>query len=67
MKRKGQICLEWPTPCRYWGDPHVKEFLDKYKMTKARLHGCAYGLENSKGQYVKTPWGIASSSSMMAE
>eukprot|EP00959_Pyramimonas_sp_CCMP1952_P136946 2865480-Pyramimonas_sp.AAC.1 len=25
--RKGQICFGWPTPCRYWSDPRVKEFM----------------------------------------
>eukprot|EP00959_Pyramimonas_sp_CCMP1952_P267213 5586914-Pyramimonas_sp.AAC.1 len=36
-------------------------------MTKIRLHGCACGLKNSKGQYMKKQWSMASSSSMMAE
>eukprot|EP00959_Pyramimonas_sp_CCMP1952_P473527 9501895-Pyramimonas_sp.AAC.1 len=56
MKIKGQICLEWPTPCRCWSDPHVKEFRNKYNMTRIWLHGCAYGLKRSKGQCTTKSW-----------
>eukprot|EP00959_Pyramimonas_sp_CCMP1952_P325428 6811335-Pyramimonas_sp.AAC.1 len=61
-KRNGQICLEWPTPCRHWHDPRVKEFLNQHNMTNIKFHGCAHGLKNSKGQSRKKPWSIASSS-----
>eukprot|EP00959_Pyramimonas_sp_CCMP1952_P136645 2859607-Pyramimonas_sp.AAC.1 len=60
-KREGQICLEWPTPCRYWHDPRIKELLIKHNMTKMQLHGCAYGLKNRKGQHMKKPWSVAPS------
>eukprot|EP00959_Pyramimonas_sp_CCMP1952_P053417 1117419-Pyramimonas_sp.AAC.1 len=66
-KRNGQMCLEWPTPCGYWHDPQVKEFLSNYNTTKIQLHGCAYGFKNNKGQYMKKPRTIASSSSVIAE
>eukprot|EP00959_Pyramimonas_sp_CCMP1952_P394601 8267789-Pyramimonas_sp.AAC.1 len=32
-----------------------------------QLHGCAHGLNNKKGQYMKKPWSIASSSRSVAE
>ena len=49
MKRMGAVCLEWPTPCRYWRDPQVREYLMNHSLIRDNPHGCAYGLENRKG------------------
>eukprot|EP00959_Pyramimonas_sp_CCMP1952_P017357 368477-Pyramimonas_sp.AAC.1 len=67
-KRKGLICLGWPTPSWYWNDSHVKEFLNTCEMTKIQPHGFACGLKTSKGRYMnKKPWSVASSSDVIAE
>eukprot|EP00959_Pyramimonas_sp_CCMP1952_P203866 4263396-Pyramimonas_sp.AAC.1 len=36
-------------------------------MTKIQLHGGAYGLKDNRGQYMKKPLSIASSSNVIAE
>ena len=67
LKLGGTVCTEWPTPCQYWRDPEVKKFMTENNMMKANLHGCAYGLKNSKGKYMKKPWSIASNAKLMVE
>lgn len=37
-----------------------------FGLSVARIHGCAYGLLNSKGALVKTPWKIATSNPSLA-
>eukprot|EP00959_Pyramimonas_sp_CCMP1952_P156340 3269540-Pyramimonas_sp.AAC.1 len=37
------------------------------EFVKTALHGCAYGLKDSKGNFMKKPWAIASTSSDVAE
>ena len=44
----GGTVFEWPTPCQYWRDPDVKNFMCENNMMKASLHGCAYGLKTAK-------------------
>ena len=65
-QRGGTVCLEWPTPCQYWRDPQVREYLLKNNMIRANLHGCAYGLVNKKKQHMKKPWSIATTSEEFA-
>ena len=59
--------MEWPTPCKYWKDPQVVEFLAAYGLDKSQLHGCAYGLTNKKGQFMKKPWTVATTSPIVAK
>ena len=60
------MCLEWPSQCQYWRAPQVKAFLQKHDFIKAKLHGCAYGLKNSKGNFMKKPWTVATTSRHVA-
>eukprot|EP00959_Pyramimonas_sp_CCMP1952_P242062 5060022-Pyramimonas_sp.AAC.1 len=47
-KAGGIVCLEWPSQCNYWRDPQVNEFMRELEFVKTALHGCAYGLRDSK-------------------
>eukprot|EP00959_Pyramimonas_sp_CCMP1952_P294758 6165036-Pyramimonas_sp.AAC.1 len=66
-KAGGAVCIEWPTQCNYWRDLQVKDFMRELEFVKAALHGCACGLQDSKGNFMKKPWTIASTSSDVAE
>eukprot|EP00959_Pyramimonas_sp_CCMP1952_P325185 6806615-Pyramimonas_sp.AAC.1 len=37
------------------------------EFVNTALHGCAYGLKDSKGNFMKKPWTIATTSSVVAE
>eukprot|EP00959_Pyramimonas_sp_CCMP1952_P201799 4219864-Pyramimonas_sp.AAC.1 len=66
-KAGGAVCIEWPTQCNYWRDPQVKEFMGEFQFVRTALHGCAYGLRDSKGNVMKKPWTIASTSPDVTE
>eukprot|EP00959_Pyramimonas_sp_CCMP1952_P049096 1025545-Pyramimonas_sp.AAC.1 len=66
-KAGGAVCLEWPIQCNYWRDPQVKEFMREPEFVKTALHGCAYGLRDIVGNFMKKPWTIASTSHDVTE
>eukprot|EP00959_Pyramimonas_sp_CCMP1952_P180471 3773735-Pyramimonas_sp.AAC.1 len=47
-KAGGFVCIGWPTRCNYWRDPQVKDSMREFECVKTSLHGCAYGLKDSK-------------------
>eukprot|EP00959_Pyramimonas_sp_CCMP1952_P405933 8507357-Pyramimonas_sp.AAC.2 len=53
--------------CIYWRDPQGKEFMRELEFVKTALHGRAYGLRDSKGNFMKKPWAIASTSHDVTE
>eukprot|EP00959_Pyramimonas_sp_CCMP1952_P296193 6195869-Pyramimonas_sp.AAC.1 len=66
-KAGGVVCLEWPAQCNCWRDPQAKGFMRELEFVKSALRGCAYGLQDSKGSFMKKPWTIATTSSVVAE
>ena len=52
--------------CKYWRDPQVTEYLKKHSFVKVSFHGCAYGLKDSKGNFMKKPWTVATNSQLVA-
>eukprot|EP00959_Pyramimonas_sp_CCMP1952_P444330 9302965-Pyramimonas_sp.AAC.1 len=66
-KAGGIVCIEWSTQCKYWRGPQVKGFMRELEFVKTALHGCAYGLKDSKGNFMKNPWAIATTSSVVGE
>ena len=62
----GNVCIEWPLRCIYWKDPQVVEFCRSLGLIAATVHGCAYGLRDSKGTHLKKPWKIMTSSQDIA-
>eukprot|EP00959_Pyramimonas_sp_CCMP1952_P113605 2374745-Pyramimonas_sp.AAC.1 len=62
-KAGGVVCIEWPTQCHFWRGPQVKDFMRELEFVKTALHGRAYGLNDGKGNFMKKPWAIASTSS----
>eukprot|EP00959_Pyramimonas_sp_CCMP1952_P099776 2086300-Pyramimonas_sp.AAC.1 len=42
-------------------------FFRELEFVKTALHGCACGLKDSKGNFMKKPWTIATTSSIVAE
>eukprot|EP00959_Pyramimonas_sp_CCMP1952_P428430 8973494-Pyramimonas_sp.AAC.1 len=66
-KAGGVVCIEWPTRCNCWRDPQVKGVMRELEFVKTALHGCAYVLKDSKGNCMKKPWTIATTSSVVAE
>ena len=63
----GNVCIEWPLRCIYWKDPQVVAFCQSLELTAATVHGCAYGLRDSKGTHLKKPWKIMTSSRDIAK
>eukprot|EP00959_Pyramimonas_sp_CCMP1952_P167109 3492503-Pyramimonas_sp.AAC.1 len=66
-KTGGAVYIEWPTQCNYWRGLQVKEFMRELEFVKAALHGCACGLMDSKGNFMKKPCTIASTSPDVTE
>ena len=62
----GYILLEIPSGCGYWREERVIRFVEKYGLTKVKLHGCAYGLVSvvgkTKGEPILQPWAVATNS-----
>eukprot|EP00959_Pyramimonas_sp_CCMP1952_P283701 5930480-Pyramimonas_sp.AAC.1 len=63
----GVVCIEWPTQCNYWRDPQVKSFLRELDFVKTALRGCACGLKDAEGNFMKKPWTIATTPLVVAE
>ena len=57
------ISIEWPRGCRYWSNPKVVRFLEKYGFKFADFDGCMYGLVATHGKDaglpIKKPWRVA--------
>jgi len=68
----GDVAWEWPGNNGGWHLPEMRAFLfldwmeAHFGLSVARIHGCAYGLLNSQGALVKTPWKIATSNPSLA-
>ena len=43
---KGDIVIEWPAGCAYWGFPLVKSFVKAYKLALVSFNGCALDLKS---------------------
>ena len=65
------ISIEWPRGCRYWNNPNVVHFLEKYGFKFADFDGCMYGLVASHGKGaglpIKKPCRVAYVSSSLGE
>ena len=67
IAKGGVVCIEWPTPCKYWRDPQVLAFTRRHHFVKTQFHGCAYGLQNRKGNFMKKPWSVSTNSPSIAQ
>jgi hypothetical protein len=63
----GKVAIEWPEGCSYWKLPKVIALCEELGLEKAKLHGCAFGLKNSKGEYMKKPWIVATNDEILFE
>ena len=54
------IVIEWPQQCDYWRESSVIRFMQKHRLVRTHVHGCAYGLVSmfgdTKGVPIKKPW-----------
>ena len=66
----GEVGWEWPSNNGGWHLPDMRSLLDfmesKHGLFFARIHGCAYGLQNHKGNFLKKPWKVALSDQTLA-
>ena len=53
-------------PVSIGGPPRLLSFLLRSGFEKSDFHGCAYGLKNMKGQFMKKPWTVATTSAIVA-
>jgi len=58
----GQVSFEWPRFCDGWKIPTLINFASKYGLKEVNFDGCALGLVSSKGNPIKKPWKIISTS-----
>ena len=65
------IVIEWPQQCDYWRESSVIHFMQKHRLVRTHIHGCAYGLVSmfgdTKGVPIKKPWSPACNVSMMRD
>eukprot|EP00959_Pyramimonas_sp_CCMP1952_P204560 4277425-Pyramimonas_sp.AAC.1 len=52
---RGAVRVEWPSAWQYLRGPQVRKFLRANQFRKCRLHGCAYGLRDMRGNFMKKP------------
>ncbi|CAL1166991.1 unnamed protein product [Cladocopium goreaui] len=66
----GEIGWEWPRDNRGWNVATVRvffnELLAKGMCHEAKLDGCAYGLKNSDGFFLRKPWKVKTTSPTLA-
>ena len=66
----GELAWEWPWSNLGWKLRRVQAFFEKLRaagrLHVARVDGCAYGLKNSKGEYLRKPWRISTAAAPLA-
>ena len=67
----GEIGWEWPANNRGWNLREVHAFWEKlaasHNLHTARVDGCAYGLRNAAGEFLRKPWKINTTSPVLAQ
>ena len=62
------ISIEWPRGCRYWNNPNVVHFLEKYGFKFADFDGCLVASHGKgAGLPIKKPWRVAYVNSSLGE
>ena len=54
----GRVAFEWPRYATGWHLEPIRRFIARWGLLTAEFDGCAFGLEDSKGQPHLKPWRI---------
>ena len=65
IQNGGSASFEWPRYCTGWQLKELTSFLSKFGFQKVDFDGCAFGLKSKKGNFIKKPWTIATTSSRL--
>ena len=70
LRLGGHLGWEWPNNNAGWHLREMRQFLlelrNQGRYHPASVHGCAYGLKNGKGNFLKKPWRVILTAPMMA-
>ena len=61
----GDVSLEWPRFCTGWKIEALMKFIHRIKLQTIDFDGCSLGLKSKKGNPIKKPWGIVTTSSSL--
>ena len=69
VDEKGDVTFEWPTHCEGWNRDDVKAFFEKHrdKFKEVRFDGCAVGVKDRKGNPIRKPWKLMTTSQSIVE
>ena len=66
----GDVGWEWPNNNGGWHVSEMRHFIEYlkelHKFFCAKVHGCSYGLVNTKQEFVKKPWKIVCTNEALA-
>ena len=63
----GHVSFEWPRYCTGWKLQQLKSFISKFGLATVDFDGCAVGLKSRKGNYIKKPWRIVTTSDSLIQ
>ena len=61
----GHVSFEWPRHCHGWQLPQLTSFIEKFSLQKVNFDGCSFGLRSKKGNLIKKPWTVATTSNKL--
>ncbi len=61
----GDVSFEWPRFCTGWKIEALDKFINKFKLQTVDFDGCSLGLRSTKGNPIKKPWRIVTTSSSL--
>ena len=63
----GDISFEWPREATGWKLDVLQKFIERFKLMTVHFDGCAFGLKSKKGNPIKKPWRIVTSSQTLVD
>ena len=68
LKQGGTVSFEWPRPSTGWKRPDVVAFFDSHpEFMEVEFDGCAVGLKSKKGNPIKKPWRVKTTSQRVVD
>ncbi len=61
----GDVSFEWPRFCTGWKIEALDKFIQKFKLQTVDFDGCSLGPKSKKGNAIKKPWRIVTTSSSL--
>ena len=63
----GDVSFEWPRFCTGWKLDVITKFIERFKLLTVDFDGCSLGLKSKKGNPIKKPWRIVTTSQKLVD